>query len=50
MLVTFTIIGSPILSHFSLSGTENDHVILLGYADQFDDGLGITRPGYRLLP
>jgi hypothetical protein len=26
------------------------HVILLGYADQFDGGLGIVRPVYRLLP
>jgi hypothetical protein len=42
--------GGPVLAHLSSGGTNGFHVILLGYADEFDEGLGVTRSVYRLLP
>jgi hypothetical protein len=40
----------PVLLKVIGGGSNSFHVILLGYADQFDDSLGITRSVYRVLP
>ncbi len=50
LAITIGITAYPILSKFSTEGSNSYHVILLGYADSFDDGLGITRPAYRVQP
>ena len=50
LVVTVAITAYPILSKFSTEGSNSYHVILLGYAESFDDGLGITRAPYRVQP
>lgn len=42
--------AGPVLFRLSTRGSNGYHVILLGYADQFDSTLGVSRPAYSWLP
>src|SRR6185436_3294369 len=44
------IVGAPVIFRLSSGGSNGVHAILLGYADQFDASLGLTRPVYSVLP
>jgi hypothetical protein len=50
LLVALVATSYPILSAFQQEGSNNFHVILLGFADPSDDALGITRSVYRVQP
>ena len=49
-MLALIVTSLPIVSKFSTKGSNSYHVILLGYADPFDDALGVTRSMYRVLP
>src|SRR5436190_19599805 len=49
-MLALIVTSFPIISKFSTKGSNSYHVILLGLADPYDDGIGITRSVYRVLP
>ena len=51
-VLTFTVMltAYPVTSRLVSGGSNAFHVALLGYADPFDDNLGITRSVYRYFP
>jgi hypothetical protein len=49
-VLTLVLTAAPVLTRLSSGGTNGYHVILLGYADSFDDFLGVNRPVYSFLP
>lgn len=48
--IGFVLAVSPILWNVSSGGSNAFHVILLGWAERFGDGLGLTRTAYSILP
>jgi len=48
--LAFVVAAAPVLFRVSSGGSNGYHVIVLGYADPFDAGLGLTRPAYSVLP
>lgn len=50
LTLTLAMASYPIVAKFWSKGSSSFHQVLLGYADAFDDGLGIARPIYRVQP
>jgi len=49
-LLALAVAAAPVLFRVSSGGSNGYHVIVLGYSDPFDAGLGLTRPAYSVLP
>ena len=49
-MLALMLAAAPVLLRLSSGGSNGYHAILLGYADQFDDSLGVARPAYSVLP
>ena len=48
--IAFILAVAPILWNASSGGSNAFHVILLGWAESFGDGLGLNRTAYAILP